>query len=70
MNIHYPHPYDPKNKAVIIRQWERICRTKCPINSPHNVDKDYIGTFVEYTFIDKKGRKQHVEEYCLKVTWL
>ncbi|UJD20325.1 hypothetical protein T47t1_112 [Escherichia phage T4] len=39
MNIHYPHPYDPKNKAVIIRQWERICRTKCPINSPHDVDK-------------------------------
>uniref|UniRef100_A0A173GAT6 DUF7202 domain-containing protein n=1 Tax=Escherichia phage UFV-AREG1 TaxID=1837867 RepID=A0A173GAT6_9CAUD len=22
------------------------------------------------TFIDKNKRKQHVEEYCLKVTWL
>ena len=55
MKAHYPHPFDPKNKAEIIRQWERICRTKCPINSPHDVDKDYIGTFVEYTFIDKNN---------------
>lgn len=55
MKVHYPHPFDPKNKVEIIRQWERICRTKCPINSPHDVDKDYIGTFVEYTFIDRKG---------------
>ena len=64
MKVHYPHPFDPKNKAVILR------RTKCPINSPHNVDKDYLGTFVEYTYIDKNKRKQHVEEYCLRVEWL
>ncbi|QBQ80186.1 hypothetical protein HOV53_gp033 [Escherichia phage vB_EcoM_Schickermooser] len=43
MKVHYPHPFDPKKKAVILRQWQRVCRTKCPINSPHNVDKDYLG---------------------------
>ena len=70
MKVHYPHPFDPKNKTVILRQCQRVCRTKCPINSPHNVDKDYLGTFVEYTYIDKNKRKQHVEEYCLRVEWL
>lgn len=70
MKAHYPHPFDPKNKAVILRQWQRVCRTKCPINSQHNVDKNYLGTFVEYTYIDKNKRKQHVEEYCLRVEWL
>lgn len=42
MKVHYPHPFDPKNKVEIIRQWERICRTKCPINSPHDVDKTIL----------------------------
>ncbi|QIN97784.1 hypothetical protein PhiZZ30_113 [Serratia phage PhiZZ30] len=70
MNVHYPHPYDQKNKAVIIREWEEIRQTKCPINTPHNVERRYLGRFMEYTFIDKKGRKKHVEEYCMQVTWL
>lgn len=67
---HYPHPFDPKNQAKIIRQWTEKRSTKCPINSPHNVDKFYMGTFIEYTFIDKKKREQYVEEFCLKVEWL
>ncbi|UYM28764.1 hypothetical protein [Serratia phage vB_SspM_LC53] len=66
---YYPHPFDPKNKSVIIRKWEERRRTKCPIDSPHDVDKWYIGTFIEYTFIDKKKHKQHVDEYCILVKW-
>ncbi|AIZ02458.1 hypothetical protein AVV67_gp114 [Escherichia phage vB_EcoM_VR25] len=70
MKAHYPHPFDPKNKATIIRHWSETRITKCPIKSPHNVDKWYIGEYVEYTFIDKNKRVQHVDEYCLKVQWL
>lgn len=67
---HYIHPFDPKNKANIHRRWIETRKTKCPINSPHNVDRWYIGEYVEYTFIDKKKRVQYVEEYCLRVKWL
>lgn len=70
MKAHYPHPFDPKNKAEIIRRWTETRVTKCPIKSQHNTYKWYIGEYVEYTFIDKNKRKQHVEEYCLKVQWL
>lgn len=66
---YYPHPFDPKNKATIIRRWEERRKTCCPIKSPHNVDKWYVGTFVEYTFLDKKKREQYVPEYCLLVRW-
>ena len=67
---HHPHPFDPKNKPTIIRQWEETRTTKCPIKSPHSVEKLYIGTFVEYKFIDKKKREHYIEEYCLRVQWL
>lgn len=68
--MHYPHPYNPKNKTTIIRKWVETRTTKCPINSPHNVNKLYEGTFIEYTFIDKNKSKKYVEEYCLHIRWL
>lgn len=70
MKVHYPHPFDPKNKAVIIREWSEIRRTKCPINTPHDVERYYWGHFIEYTFIDKNKKKKHVKEYCMQVKWL
>lgn len=66
---YYPHPFDPKNNSNIIRVWKERRKTKCPIKSPHDVDKWYEGTFVEYRFIDKKKREQYVPEYCLCVKW-
>lgn len=70
MQVHYPHYYDPKNKPEIIRIWEEVRYTKCPIIGADVQEKAYLGKFVEYTFINKKKKKVHVEEYCLLVTWL
>lgn len=70
MITHHPHPYDPKNKSTIIREWTEVRRTKCPIKSPHQVDRFYQGHYVEYKFIDKNKREQYVEEFCLRVEWL
>lgn len=67
---HYPHPYDPKNKARIIRKWRSLRKTKCPIVGFLGKEKQYVGQYVEYTFINKKGKTVHVPEYCMKVTWL
>ncbi|ARB05897.1 hypothetical protein fHeYen901_124 [Yersinia phage fHe-Yen9-01] len=69
MKVHYPHPFDPKWKAIIHRIWSETRFTKCPIKSDVE-EKEYAGTFVEYTYIDKKKRKIYVEEYCLLVKWV
>ncbi|BBC78174.1 Hypothetical protein KNT65_gp126 [Escherichia phage EcS1] len=69
MKIHYPHPFDPKNKATIIRQWQEVRKTRCPIISKVQ-EKEYLGTFIEYNYIDKKKRTQHIEEFCLRVQWI
>lgn len=70
MRTHYPHPYDPTNKGVIIREWVERRFTKCPIVGSTAEEKEYEGTFLEYTFINKKKKLVHVPEYCLRVKWL
>lgn len=66
--VYRPHCFDPKNKPEIIRQYKEVRQSKCPITGRGG--PSYEGTFVEYTFINKKGRKVHVPEYCILVRWL
>lgn len=70
MEVHHPHPYDPKNKGTIIRVWKERRFTKCPIVGADVTEKEYEGTFIEYTFINKKKKLVHVPEYCILVKWL
>lgn len=70
MEPYYPHPYNPKNKAEIIRKWCEIRTTKCPIVGVDVSVKSYRGTFVEYTFVNKNKKVIHVPEFCLLVEWL
>lgn len=67
---HYPHPYDPKNKAVIHRIWKEKRKTYCPVAGANVKVHTYIGTFVEYTFKDKSKKDKYVEEFCLLVQWV
>lgn len=67
---HYPHPFDPKNRATIHLRWQEVRQTKCPIPDPNVKEKLYLGDFIEYSYINKKGKLKHVSEYCLLVTWL
>lgn len=69
-SVHYPHPYDPKWKATIHRIWEEVRHTRCPIISSTVKEKTYRGKFMEYTYTNKKGKRVHVPEFCLLVTWL
>lgn len=69
-SVHYPHCYDPQNKPEIIRIWEEVRETKCPIEGYTGKEFKYLGKFVEYTFLNKKKKRVHVPEYCLLVTWL
>lgn len=66
---HHIHPFDPKNKAVIHRRWIETRMTKCPVTEAAVYNKKYTAEFVEYTFVDKKGRKVYVDEYCLWIKW-
>ncbi|AHY25084.1 hypothetical protein AVV36_gp122 [Pectobacterium bacteriophage PM2] len=69
MNIHYPHPYDPKNKSTILRVWKERRQTKCPNKSSNVTERWYTGTYVEYTYINKKKQTVYIEEYCILVEW-
>lgn len=70
MKVHYPHCYDPKNKPVIIRKWVERRFTKCPILNSKVKEKEYEGTFVEYTYVNKKKQTVHVPEMVLLVKWI
>lgn len=70
MQVHYPHYTDPKNKPTIIRKWTERRFTKCPIPGAKVTEKEYEGTFVEYTFINKKKKLVHVPELVILVKWL
>lgn len=66
---HYPHPFDPKNKATIHRQWVETRMTKCPIPAAAQYNKKYTAEFIEYTFINNKGKEVYVEEMVLWIKW-
>ena len=68
--VYHIHPFDPKNKSVIHRIWEEIRWTKCPIVGSKVQEKPYMGKFVEYTYINKKGKPVYVDEYLLLVKWI
>lgn len=68
MNTHYPHCYDPINKPVIIKKWKEVRETKG--DWPDIKEKKYQGTYVEYTYVNKKKKTVHVDEYCLLIEWL
>ncbi|AJD81925.1 hypothetical protein YenMTG1_115 [Yersinia phage vB_YenM_TG1] len=53
---HYPHPFVPKHKSEIHRQWKEIREAKCPIVGAKTSTYTYEGTFIEYTYINKKGK--------------
>lgn len=67
---YYPHPYNPSNKSKIIREWTEERFTKCPIDNSTVSPIKYIGYYVEYEYVNKKGKKIHIPEYCLRVEWL
>lgn len=69
MAAHYPHPFDPKHKATIHRRWTETRMTNCPVPAAAKYNKRYTAEFVEYTFINNKGKKVYVEEYCLWIKW-
>lgn len=66
--VYYPHCFDPKNKTEILRKWEEVRQSKCPITG--NGGPKYKGTFVEYTFVNKRGKVVHVPEFIILVEWL
>lgn len=70
MQIHYPHYTDPKNKPTVIRKWTERRTTKSPMANSTVKEKEYEGTFVEYTFINKKKKLVHVPELVILVKWL
>lgn len=70
MEVYQPHPFRPENKSTIHRIYDERCWTKCPIPDANVTEKEYIGTFVDYTFINKKGKPVYVERYCLVVKWV
>lgn len=69
IKVHYPHPYDPIWRPEIIRVWTEQRKTHSPIEAGRIYDKTYVGTFCEYTYINKKKKKIHVDEFCLLVKW-
>lgn len=69
MAVHYPHPFDPKNKAVIHRRWTETRTTKCPVPAAQKYNRKYTAEFIEYTFTNSKGKKVHVPELCLWIKW-
>lgn len=70
MATHYPHPFDPANKAVIHRRWIEERVTNCPILAAAKYNKRYRAEFVEYTFINNKKREVYVPELALWIKWL
>lgn len=66
---HFIHPFDPKNKAVIHRRWTETRITKCPVPAAQEYNKTYKAEFVEYTFVNNKGKEVYVPEYCLWIKW-
>lgn len=69
MTTHYPHPFDPKNKATIHRRWVETRMTNCPVPAAAKYNKKYTAEFIEYTFINSKGKEVYIEEYCLWIKW-
>lgn len=63
------HPFDPKNKAVIHRRWVEKRMTNCPVPQAQKYNKEYTAEYVEYTFINGKGKPVHVEEFTLWIKW-
>lgn len=70
MQIHYPHYTDPKNKPTVIRKWTERRFTKNPIKGSTVQEKEYLGTFVEYTYVNSKKKLVHVSELIVRVQWL
>ena len=66
---HYIHPFNPAHKAVIHRRWTETRMTNCPVPDTEKYNKKYTAEFVEYTFINKKGKPVYVEEYVLWIKW-
>lgn len=66
---HYIHPFDPKNKATIHRRWTEVRMTKCPVKGTEIYNKPYLAEYVEYTFINSKGKSVYVNEFCLWIKW-
>lgn len=66
---HYIHCFDPKNKATIHRRWVESRMTKCPVPGTEQYNKRYTAEFVEYTYINNKGKEVYVEELCLWIKW-
>ena len=66
---HYVHPFDPKNKAVIHRRWVETRMTNCPIPAAAKYNRKYTAEYVEYTFINNKGKSVYVEELALWIKW-
>ncbi len=69
VDTHYVHPFDPKNKAVIHRRWVEKRMTKCPVIQATKYNKYYTAEFLEYTFINNKGKSVYVEEFVLWIKW-
>lgn len=69
MAVHHPHPFDPKNKAVIHRSWVEARTTQCPVPGTEKYNREYTAEFIEYTFINSKGKKVYVPEFCLWIKW-
>lgn len=66
---HLVHPFDPKNKAVIHRRWVETRETQCPVPQADKYNKVYTAEFVEYTFLNNKGKPVYVEEFPLWIKW-
>lgn len=66
---HYIHCFDPANKPKIIRRWIETRMTQCPIPAAAQYNKRYTAEFVEYTFINNKGKEVYVEEMALWIKW-
>lgn len=65
MQVYHPHPFDPKNKPTILRRWVEERITKCPVVGTEDYNFRYLAEYVEYTYINKKGKKVHVPELAL-----
>lgn len=67
---HRPHPFDPKNKPTIHRRWTEERKTNCPVLAAAPYNRRYLAEYVEYTFINNKGREVYIPEFVLWIKWL
>ena len=69
MAKHHPHPFDPANKAVIHRRWTERRKTNCPVIAAYAYNRWYTAEFVEYTFINNRGKEVYEPEHALWIKW-